>query len=192
MLAVTGVILAGGKAERMGGVDKGAVVYQGRPMVAQVAERFAALDEVLINLNHDVSPDYKALDCPIIRDAEHPEIEAHAGPLLGILSGLEAAKSPWVLFSPCDTPKLPAQYVERMVAAVQDNMVMAAVANDGERVQPLHLLLNRRLHESLLIFLLSGQRKTFAWLNQIQPLEVDFSDVAEGFANINYREDVVD
>lgn len=192
MLAVTGVILAGGKAERMGGTDKGLVHYKGVPMVEQVLQRLSGLDEVLINLNRAESEAYEKLPCSIIPDELHPQIGTYAGPLLGILSGLKAASNQWVLFSPCDTPELPQDYANRMIEAAQEKMTLAVVANDGERTQPLHLLLNKRLHESLLMFLLSGQRKTFGWLNQIKPYEVDFSDCHNGFVNINYLNEVVD
>lgn len=192
MLAVTGVILAGGKAERMGGIDKGLVSYKGSPMVEQVLQRFANLDDVLINLNREDLGSYQHLGCQLIKDEQHPQIGSYAGPLLGVLSGLKAANTDWVLFSPCDTPELPEDYAQKMIEAVRAHMTMAAVAFDGERTQPLHLLLNKRLYESLLMYLLSGQRKTFGWLKQIKPYQVDFSNAHDGFVNINYLNEVVE
>lgn len=189
MLAVTGVILAGGRAERMGGIDKGLVEYKGRPMLESVLNRLSGLETVLINSNRAAS-EYEQYPCEVIPDEALPDIESYAGPLLGVLSGLNVAKTPWVLFSPCDTPELPEDFVQRMVSAAQDNLVHAVVANDGERTQPLHLLVNTRLRESLHMYLLSGKRKTFGWLNQIKPYEVSFADRKGTFANINYLNEI--
>jgi len=189
MLKVSGVILAGGQSERMGGKDKGLIYYQGAPMVAQVAKGFEGACQLLVNANRN-SDEYESLGFEVFPDHKLADIGDNAGPLLGILSGLQTAKEDWVLFSPCDTPNLPANYLSKMSQVASDQLSMANVVNDGTRRQNLHLLLHKSHRENLHMYLLSGRRKTYEWLDGIRALEVDFSDDAQAFKNINGPEDL--
>ena len=188
MLKVSGVILAGGQSERMGGRDKGLLEYQGVPMVRQVAQGFAGACQLLVNTNRHGSQ-YEALGFEVFADQKLADIGENAGPLLGILSGLQAAQEDWVLFSPCDTPELPASYLKKMSQVASDQLSMANVVHDGQRRQNLHLLLHKRHRENLHMYLLSGRRKTYEWLDSIAAVEVDFSAQAPCFKNINGPQD---
>ncbi|MEH6346452.1 MAG: molybdenum cofactor guanylyltransferase MobA [Bermanella sp.] len=188
---ISGIILAGGQSLRMGGKDKGLVPYQGQTMVSQVLEGFEGAKEVWLNSNSSVE-EYQALGFKVFPDVNLPDIGERAGPLLGILSGLQIANEDWVLFSPCDTPQLPNNYLKLMAQTASDKLSKACVAHDGQRRQNLHLLLHKSLSEDLLMFLLSGKRKTYQWLDKIGVVDVDFSKQAEGFNNYNTPADFIE
>lgn len=188
---ISGIILAGGQSLRMGGKDKGLVQYHGEPMASLVLRGFDGAKEVWLNTNSSVE-DYQALGFKVFGDAKLPDIGERAGPLLGILSGLQQANEDWVLFSPCDTPQLPSNYLLQMTKTASDMLAKACVAHDGERRQNLHLLLHKSLMENLMMFLLSGKRKTYQWLDSIGVQDVDFSKQAEGFNNYNTPADFND
>src|SRR5580700_5723382 len=109
---ITGLILAGGRGRRMGGVDKGLQLLRGRPMADWVRERLAPqVDELLINANQNLDA-YARFGVPVIED----RIDGYAGPLAGLQRGLEVAKYPYVVTAPCDSPFLPRDLVERLLA----------------------------------------------------------------------------
>lgn len=189
MLSISGVILAGGQSLRMNGEDKGLLKYNGQTMVQCVASAFKGACDIRVNANrhHDA---YQNLGFEVFQDVSYPDIGDYAGPLLGILSGLQTAKEDWVLFSPCDTPNLPQTYLAVMAQTASDQLAKACVVFDGERQQNLHLLLHKSFAEHLLMFLLSGKRKTYQWLDSIQALEVKFAHGKDDFKNINRPEDL--
>ena len=113
---ITGLILAGGQGSRMGHVDKGLQIFRGRPMVAHVLERFAPqVSEVLINANRNLE-EYGRFGYRVVPD----EIGGFAGPLAGLERGLANSAHPLVTTGPCDSPFLPADLVERLLAAMTD------------------------------------------------------------------------
>lgn len=187
MLKVTGVILCGGQSSRMG-QDKGLMEFDGEAMVSQVAKGFNGAEQLLLNCNQHQT-EYEALGFQTFRDHEYGDIEPHAGPLVGILSAMEEAASDWLLFSPCDTPELPSDYLSVMAQHASDQLAFACVVFDGTRQQHLHVLLHKKYKESLMMYLLSGRRRTSEWLASIHPVEVDFSKQALCFANINSMAD---
>lgn len=187
MLKISGIILCGGQSSRMG-QDKGLMDFDGQAMVSQVAKGFKGAEQLLLNCNQNHAG-YEALGFETFADHEYGDIEAHAGPLLGILSAMEEATNDWLLFSPCDTPDLPENYLERMAQHASDQLAFACVVFDGSRQQHLHVLLHKKYKESLMMYLLSGRRRTSEWLDSIHPVEVDFSKQAHQFSNINSMAD---
>ncbi|MFO7646626.1 MULTISPECIES: molybdenum cofactor guanylyltransferase MobA [Halomonas] len=176
---LTGMILAGGQGRRMGGRDKGLVPFAGRPLVAHVRQRLEGrVREVLINANRHLD-DYRPLADRVIVDAE----TGYQGPLMGIYSGLRAATTPWLLVVPCDTPALPADLVERLVAGLGDGDI--AVADDGERLHPVVALIRTSLADDLAAALAAGERKIDRWYARHAWRRVDVSDCPEAFANLN-------
>ncbi|MEF9943800.1 MAG: NTP transferase domain-containing protein, partial [Burkholderiaceae bacterium] len=90
---ITGLILAGGQGRRMGGVDKGLQLLQGRAMVAHVIDRLRPqVGQILINANQNLAR-YAEFHCPVVSDA----IGGFAGPLAGLHAGLQAATTPLVV-----------------------------------------------------------------------------------------------
>ena len=187
MLKVSGIILCGGLSRRMG-QDKGLMAYDGQPMVSCVARGFDGAQELLLNCNQHQTQ-YQSLGFETFIDHKYGDIEPHAGPLLGMLSAMEEAKNDWLLFSPCDTPNIPENYLQVMAQHASDQLSFACVAFDGERQQHLHLLLHKKYKESLMMYLLSGRRRTSEWLEGIKPVTVNFSKYKSAFENINTMED---
>ena len=188
MIAVTGLVLAGGQGSRMGGVDKGLAPFRGRPMVAHVLERLAPqVDEVLVNANRNPEA-YAAFGHRVIAD----EIPGFAGPLAGFERGLAHARGELVATVPCDSPFLPPDLVPRLRAALESAGADLAVAKTGAQAHPVFCLMRRAVHASLERFLASGQRKIDKWYAGLAVVEVAFDDEAEAFANINTRDELAD
>lgn len=178
---VTGVVLAGGRATRMGGVDKGLVPVNGRPMIAWVIDVLRPqVADVLVNANRNLGQ-YRVLGCPVIDDGDRE----FRGPLAGIASGMRAASSKYVAFAPCDSPLVCGDLVARLHAALSLAGARIAVAHDGDRLQPVFALLECSLRDDLMRYLDSGGRKIDRWYAEHGYASADFSDVAESFANIN-------
>ena len=182
---LTGMILAGGEGRRMGGRDKGLEPFSGLPLIAHVIQRFdGRVAELLINANRN-SDAYELFADRVIEDAEG----GFKGPLMGIYSGLRAAKPPWLLVAPCDSPALPNDLVARMVAGIGEHDI--AVAFDGERMHPVVALIRTSLADDLATTLADGERKIDRWYARHAWCRVDMSDCAEAFANLNTEEEKI-
>jgi len=183
---VSGLLLAGGQARRMGGADKGLLTLGGRPLVAWGLERLASqVGEVMISANRNHTH-YEQLGVSVISDG----VSGYAGPLAGMAAGLGKASQDWVLNAPCDSPLLAKDYAARMYAAGASGEFDAVVAHDGKRLQPVFMMLNRQSQPSLEAFLAGGGRKIDLWLEDISHARVDFSDHEEMFLNVNTPEDL--
>src|SRR3954468_21527678 len=141
MNEVTGLILAGGRGSRMGGVDKGLQNFLGMPLALHTLMRLQPqVSEVLVNANRNLAA-YEALGVPVWPDA----LPDFAGPLAGFLTGLEHCETPWLVTVPCDTPLFPLDLVARLAqAAVEadaDIAMASAPEQDGQlRAQPVFCL----------------------------------------------------
>lgn len=183
-LKITGIVLAGGQGRRMGGVDKGLQLLNGRPMIAHVIERLAPqVEDIVINANQNREA-YAAFRHPVVPDA----IEGYAGPLAGLHAGLQAATQALVVTVPCDSPFLPADLVARLASALGDNDL--AVAKTGAQAHPVFALVRRTLLAHLAAYLAGGGRKIDAWYASLKVVEVAFDDEADAFSNINTREEL--
>lgn len=181
---VTGLILAGGQGRRMGSVDKGLENFRGKRLIDHVYERLAPqVGGIIIsaNQNHDA---YKSFGVRVVSDA----IGNFAGPLAGLHAGLSVSRRPYLASVPCDSPFLPQDLVERLMARLNESGAAIAVAAIGGRPEPVFCLVRRSVLESLTIFLKSGGRKVYDWYASLPLVEVDFDDQAAAFSNINTRE----
>ena len=133
-MKITGVILAGGRGQRLGGIDKGLAPYRGRPLIEWVIERIEPqVDEFVINANR--SPErYAAYGVPVIPDV----LGDFPGPLAGLHAGLVRASHDWVLTIPCDTPSLPRDLVARMQAGLSSENIEVVVAANPDGWEPRH------------------------------------------------------
>ena len=183
---ITGVVLAGGQGRRMGTVDKGLVLLQGRPMVAHVIERLAPqVGEILINANQHTG-EYMDLGHPVIPDA----IGGFAGPLAGLHVGLTHAANPLIATVPCDSPFLPEDLVARLAAALRANHADVAVARTFDQPHPVFALVQRSVLAHLTRYLQDGGRKIDAWYATLKTVEVAFDDEADAFRNINTADEL--
>ena len=182
MAAITGVLLAGGRAERMGGQDKGLLPLGGEPLIAQALRRLRPqVEELLISANRH--PDrYGALGYRVIGD---PPDCRFRGPLAGILAAMGAARTPWILTAPCDSPFLPPDYAARMWTARTRYGATLSVARNAAGWQPVFALLPVTLHEDLRHWLAQGHGGVGRWLQHYQPAPVDFTDWPALFCNVN-------
>lgn len=179
---ITAVILAGGRATRLGGADKGLLPLDGEPLVAHVLRRIAPqVGAVLINCNRNAEA-YARFGCPLFPDrlADFP------GPLAGLHAACHAAQTPLILTVPCDSPFLPSDLAEKLLAALPGND--AAVAA-GERREPVFALYRASLLPRLETFLAGGGRKVGQWQGELHCGIGDFSEQAEVFRNFNTADD---
>ena len=111
---ITGLILAGGRAQRMGGQDKGLLPLAGQPLVAHVIAALAPqVCDIVINANRNAEA-YSSQGYRVFADA----VGGYCGPLAGIESGLGLAATPYLLSVPCDSPFLPPALGQRLYAAL--------------------------------------------------------------------------
>ncbi|MFQ5759390.1 MAG: molybdenum cofactor guanylyltransferase MobA [Acidiferrobacterales bacterium] len=182
---VTGVVLAGGRGKRMGGVDKGLVDLYGRPMVMHVIDTLRPqVGRIIINANRNVEK-YEALGYEVISDI----VGDYFGPLAGMASAMQAANTAYVLAVPCDSPMIADDLAVRLYHALQHEKADASIAHNGERMHPVFALLRRDLLPSLQSYLESGERKIDRWLNQHRLAVAYFRDKPEAFLNVNNPDD---
>lgn len=217
--ALTGLILAGGQARRMGGQDKGLLAFQGQTLLEHVLQTLQAqVQQVLINANRNT--EHYARLAPVVADA--PDLPEAAGPLLGVASGLRASPTPWLLCVPCDSPWAPPELATRLWEALLQHTRPArpedlephqahtphqagephqlqqphqrlhpqvATVRAGGRRQGVFLLLNRDCLPALETWLQGGGRKVDEWLDLMQAAEAEWQD-ATPFSNFNTPEDL--
>ncbi len=181
---ITGLILAGGRGSRMGGVDKGLQNHLGVPMAMHALLRLGPqVGELMINANRNLSA-YESMGASVWPDS----LPDYAGPLAGFLTGLEHCETPYLVTVPCDSPLFPEDLVQRLAQALElhDAEIAMAATRDGDalQVQPVFCLMKSELIESLVRFTQSGQRKIDKWTAQHRCVEVPFDD-AQAFANAN-------
>jgi len=182
----TGVILAGGRATRMGGRDKGLLPFRGRPLVAHALEVRAQVERVLINANRNLS-DYAALDVPVITDT----VPGCPGPLAGMLAGLRHAQTEWVLCIPCDAVRLPLDLAARLHGgAARDGL--AAYATAGGDGLYTCCLLHRSLADAVERALQEGRASVRAFLEECGAVAVEFGNWPAVARNLNTPADLRD
>jgi len=169
---ISGLILAGGRGTRMGGIDKGLQVHLGVPLaqhaLARLRPQVAAL---MLNANRNL-PAYQAMGVPVWQD-ETPDFP---GPLAGLVT------------VPCDSPNFPTDLVARLAQGLVNSRADLATAYTREagelRAQPVFCLMRIALRDRLRAFIESGERKTGLFAAQNQGAKVVFDDAA-AFANAN-------
>lgn len=182
---ITGVILAGGRASRMGGIDKGLTPLSGKPMVAHVVSALRPqVGRLIINANRNLD-EYAELGHRVVPDM----LGEYFGPLAGIATGMQNATTRYVLTAPCDSPLLAADLGARLYNALEREDKEMSVAHDGNRLHPVFVLLRRDLLPSLLEFLHSGERKIDRWFARHEVSVADFSNSPETFINVNNPEE---
>ena len=181
---ITGLVLAGGRGSRMGGIDKGLQNHLGMPLALHTLLRLGPqVGHSMVNANRNLGA-YDAMGVPVWPDA----LLDYPGPLAGFLAGLEHCETPYLVTVPCDTPNFPPDLVQRLAAALvaQDaELAIAATLDNGQvQPQPVFCLMQATLMESLVAFTHSGQRKIDRWTSQHRCATVVFDD-ADAFFNAN-------
>ena len=186
---ITGLILAGGRGMRMGGVDKGLQTLQGKPMILHVIQRLQPqVDRIMINANQNLDR-YREFNFPVCADEKND----YAGPLAGMQAGLIHCETAYMLTAPCDTPMLPTDLVTQLATALEKSTADIAVANtkqhDRIQRQPVFCLMKKTVLTDLTAALERGVRKVDLWLAEKNVVDVVF-DNETAFANINTLEEL--
>jgi len=182
---ITGVVLAGGRSQRMGGEDKGLVRIDGRPMIDHIIRALSPqVGPLLINANRNLD-DYRRFGYPVVPDI----MGDFYGPLVGMASTLQATETEYFLCVPCDSPLLPHNLAQALYGALHTHQAEIGVAHDGDRMQPVFALLRRDLLADLLSYLEAGGRKIDTWYARHRLVIVDFSDRADTFFNVNTQQE---
>ena len=182
---ISGVILAGGRARRMGGIDKGLIQVCGQPMIEHVLARLRGqVGALIINANRNAET-YRSTGFPVVPDGD----DSYSGPLAGMSAGLHAATTPLCVTVPCDSPLIGSDIPRRLHAALDESGADIAVAHDGERYHPVVNLMKTTLAASIDDFLAAGQHKIDRWFDRHHWVYADFSDHPEYFINVNTEEE---
>lgn len=186
---ITGLVLAGGRGSRMGGLDKGLQHLRGRPLVQHAIDRLQPqVGALLVNANRNLDA-YRALGLPV-----HPDpAPDFSGPLAGYLSGLLHCRTPWMVTVPCDCPFFPLNLVARLAAAARTSGADCAIAATPEPggallPHPVFCLLRRTLLPSLQEFIAAGGRQVAGWTRMQSTVTVAFPQEGEfdqAFLNVN-------
>jgi molybdopterin-guanine dinucleotide biosynthesis protein A len=188
--AITGLVLAGGRGTRMGGVDKGLQLHLGVPLAQYALERLRPqVGALMLNANRNLAA-YSAIGVPVWPD----EMAEYPGPLAGMLAGLTHCSTPYLVTVPCDTPNFPLDVVARLADGLEIDGEMATAYTqeaDGPRAQPVFCLMKASLRDSLNAFIRSGERKTGLFAAQHHSTRVVFHDPA-AFANANTLDELAD
>lgn len=188
---ITGVILAGGRGSRMGGVDKGLQLFHGMPLALHALTRLTPqVGEMMFNANRNLAT-YRTFGAPVLPDST--ALGEYAGPLAGFITALTHCQTPYLLTVPCDTPLFPHDLAARLAQALArekaDIAVAAAREENGQlRLQPVFCLLAVSLLESLCAFTHGGGRKINTWIAQHRTVTVPFDQPGDdiySFFNAN-------
>ena len=187
---ITGLILAGGRAQRMGGIDKGLIPFHQKPLIETTIQRLKAqVGPILINANRNITK-YAVYGYPVIMD-ETPDF---SGPLAGFLMGLKNCKTPYLLTTPCDSPLFPEDLATKLASELEQanlDLVYASSKEADSKVwaQPVFCLMRANLQDSLISFLDKGDLKIDRWFKELKSGTVIF-DNAQAFANANTPEEL--
>lgn len=177
---VSGVVLAGGQARRMQQQDKGLVLFKQRPLVSYpIAALAAVTNHVVISANRNQAI-YQQWQYPVISDAT----DDFDGPLAGILAAMDYLDAEILLVLPCDSPLFTAAHLQQLLDGLTEQFDIA-VAYDGEHLHPVFLAIRIQLKASLQAYLANGERRLQNWIFQHRVNQVDFSQQAQIFTNVN-------
>lgn len=183
-MPVTGLILAGGRGTRMGGVEKALQPLHDMPLIAHTIARLRPqVDTLAINANRAFET-YRAFGFPL-----WPDLRGDlAGPMAGIEAGLAACETDLLAIVPCDAPRFPSDLVARLHQAMRAGGTALAyvVTATGQlyQPQPVFCLLRRETLPSLRAALDRGERSLGAWLRTQGAAQALYND-ASAFSNIN-------
>ncbi|MHA6265301.1 molybdenum cofactor guanylyltransferase MobA [uncultured Aliiroseovarius sp.] len=195
MTAPFGIILAGGQATRMGGGDKGLLPLGDGTLLSQVIDRLSPqVDQMALNANGDAAR-FATFGMPVLPDS----IEGFAGPLAGVLAGLDWAAdhgATHVVSAAADTPFFPHDLVARLQSAAHeaDTQIALAATMDVDRGpmrQPTFGLWPVALRDDLRAALHDGLRKVVQWTDRHgAALAVFDPDPIDPFFNVNTPDDL--
>jgi molybdopterin-guanine dinucleotide biosynthesis protein A len=189
--SIVGVVLAGGRSRRMGGQAKGLMPLGSKPMMAHVIDALVPqVGRCVINAN-DGAEDFARFDLPLVADLS----EARDGPLAGLLAsmvwaGEHAPAARWIVTAPCDTPFIPADYVERLYEAAEPSGAPVSIAASAMGEHYACGLFSLALADDLAAWLARDERRVRRWIANHRPAvaRFDHADI-DPFFNANTPEE---
>jgi len=176
---VSCIILAGGEGKRAGGLDKGLVNYQDKPLIEHVITAINnQVDDIVISANRNVKT-YQQYTAKVISDAA----EHYQGPLAGIAACLKHCQHEQVLVIACDMPGLPSDLVERLYTPLQNQDISIATVDNHHQ---LAMILKQHLSRSIQHCLDNNLLKLIQWVESVPYTTVNFDDVPKAFTNLNH------
>ncbi len=175
----------------MNGQDKFLLPLGGKKMLSHIIDRLSPqVDKLILNIN---GPAQRAsfFQLEVVSDIIYDEMNKPLGPLGGLYTALQYAKDndfDYVVTTPCDTPFLPQNYVEKLWQHYQDNAVVVAKSKD--RLHPVLALWSVSLLDDLKLTLEKNDRKMMDWLKKHHAKEVVWDEKLDPFININNLEDL--
>lgn len=184
----TTVILAGGRASRMGGCDKGLALYKGQPLIRYaitVAESQSR--RILISANRN-QEEYRAMGLPVYPDnfADYP------GPLAGLVSCAPHIETPYTIVMSCDMPGISAKIIEQLKKTLSSapEKPSAAVFRDHQTLQCGLFVCETSALNSIQASLDDNNRSVQQWLKSLNLLTLTWSEDTDAFKNINRLADL--
>ncbi|CAK9886824.1 MAG: Molybdenum cofactor guanylyltransferase [Candidatus Erwinia impunctatus] len=185
LAAVGGAILAGGQGSRMGGEDKGLLLYHGLPLYQHVLQCLKPqVADICINANRNL-PLYRQSGLRVIPDQSADFL----GPLAGMLAILQQDAYEWTVFAPCDMPHLPVNYAMHLWSNRENMPVVWARTETQDH--PTIALVHSSVKKELVDYLDAGERKIKKFFQQIGGKAVRFEKQEHAFININTPEGLV-
>jgi molybdopterin-guanine dinucleotide biosynthesis protein A len=190
-IEITGLILAGGRAQRMGGIDKGLIPFHHRPLIESAINRLKPqVGSIMINANRNLEQ-YATYGYPIVSDAD----SSFSGPLAGFTAGLKACPTKYLVTAPCDSPLLPTNLVQLLSTKLAEgsfDLVYASSKDNAGKTwaQPVFCLMHISLLKSLEEFISLGDLKIDRWFKELNSSTVVF-DSESAFANVNTPEELL-
>lgn len=177
------VILAGGQGQRMNGLDKGWLIYQGQPLIQRVINQLQSQfnGPIVISANRNLKA-YESFKLSVLTDERSHNQPNYGGPLMGIQQALVSGIAKRWLSWPVDAPHVPTDYVNRM----SQNQAELAVAMASDQYHYTQLLIDSNQLPALNSYLSSQQRSIKGFLAQQTFQTVDFSAESVEFTNLNY------
>jgi len=137
------LLLAGGRGQRMGGLDKGLLDWHGQPLIAHLHHLVRPLtDDLIISCNRN-QPQYAPYADQLVGD-DSPDFP---GPLAGIRAGLAVARHAHLLVLPCDVPQIDAQLLAELRGTAQQNPLLPLMVRHGDFWEPLLCVIPTHLRD---------------------------------------------
>ncbi len=176
---VSCIILAGGQGKRVGGRDKGLVLYHNKPLIKHVIDAVKPqVDDIVISANRNINT-YQLF----AKQVKHDAAENYNGPLAGIAACLPLCKHDVVLVVACDMPSLPGKLVKRLTTGIQGKSACIATINHYHQ---LAMLIKKKSAASIQSHLKKNQLKLIQWVKSMPYTSVSFDDMPESFVNLNH------
>ena len=182
-----GILLAGGRATRMGGVNKGLVPFLGEPMAGRIIKRLRPqVKSIVASVNRDAEA-YLALGADL---AVPDRFEGYPGPLAALDAAGAAADAEWLLTVPCDVPLIPENLLERLSEGFRQHPARALTVRTDGRDQNTIALVHRSLLAEIKPFIDRGDRKLGLWFDDNGRERVEWSEPGLCFVNVNSPEEL--